>query len=205
MTVLEYFTTAQELEDGLLGIMEGNKNNNFNFVMIECTGDDGERVAQLLPTDPRVTISELPTDRQDPNAVNVNVVLLDSLSRAHFYRSLPQTIKTFSKWTTGKSSKVEMFDFELFQAVHGHTAENTHALFTGELIPNAEEYHSVEPEVLFGNFKNADYQTMWQEDLCWEGRWGLMTDLAATTWEDLQEKTKESFIDSTGMRIHLAI
>ena len=33
-------------------------------------------------------------------------------------------------------------------------------------------------EVLFGTFKEWDYQTLYQEDLCWYDRWGIdLTDL----------------------------
>lgn len=194
------FTTAKELENGLPRIIEENRRNKLNFVFLKCTKRDGGKVTQLLQTDPRSTIAEYPIQRRDENIINMNVLLLDSLSRAHFYRSLPHTIATFSEWTTGKFSPAKIFDFELFQAVHGHTAENTHALFTGKLIPFSKkgQRHSVEPEVLFGHFKRAGYQTMWQEDLCWEEVWGLMTDLTVRTWDKLQKKLNESFIDNTG-------
>ena len=34
---------------------------------------------------------------QQEDPINLNIILLDSASRSHFYRSLPQTIKTFEK------------------------------------------------------------------------------------------------------------
>ena len=200
VTVAAAFRTVKELEDGLTKVIEENKKNKFNFVFLNCKKRGGGKVTQLLPTEPRLTIAEQPTERRAENLINVNVLLLDSLSRAHFYRSLPKTVATFSKWAKGDSPSAEIFDFELFQAVHGHTAENTHALFTGKLIPFAmkDKRHSVEPEVLFERFKRAGYQTMWQEDLCWKGIWGLMTDLTANSWEDLGETLTASFIDNTG-------
>ena len=200
VTVAATFRTVKELEDGLTKVIEENRGNKFNFVFLNCKKRGGGKVTQLLPTEPRLTIAEQPTERRAENLINVNVLLLDSLSRAHFYRSLPKTVATFSKWAKGDSPSAEIFDFELFQAVHGHTAENTHALFTGKLIPFAmkDKRHSVEPEVLFERFKRAGYQTMWQEDLCWKGIWGLMTDLTANSWEDLGETLTASFIDNTG-------
>ncbi|KAK3749302.1 hypothetical protein QZH41_020078, partial [Actinostola sp. cb2023] len=125
-------------------------------------------------------------------------------SRAHFYRSLPETIQLFKDWTRDPlHSPAQVFDFELFQAVEGHTAENTHALFTGKLFPPNGRDASTRPvgmETLFGHYRQANYQTMWQEDLCWEGVWGLFTDLAIDAeWQNLGPKLEEVYIDSTGM------
>ena len=51
---------------------------------------------------------------------------------------------------------------------------------------------------LFGHYKRSGFQTVWQEDLCWKGIWGLMTDLGVGNWKRLQEKMKSTYIDHTG-------
>jgi len=137
------------------------------------------------------------------NTINVNIILLDSVSRPHFYRSLPKTVETFRKLAEmPNNASASVFDFELFQAVHGHTAHNEHAFFTGQLLPPLdpeEDPPSVKADALFGHFKRAGYQTMWQEDLCWTAGWGIVSDLVAEDWEELQIKLDESFVDNTGM------
>ena len=195
------FSTAKKLEMALAAITRKNKQDKFNFVFIECTSPQGKEVSQFVPIEPAFTIEETTNIRKE-NLINVNVLLIDSISRAHFYRSLPRTIATFKKWrenpTAVRGAKV--FDFELFQALHGHTAENTHALFTGELFPIEKKDKSlpVNMSAMFGHYKRAGYHTIFQEDLCWKGIWGLMLDLGVRKWNDLQKEMESTFIDHTG-------
>jgi len=178
--------------------------NKFNFVFVNCfvITDNQTLASQLISIPPRVTTQEGLKPRTK-NTINVNIVLLDSISRAHFYRSLPKTVERLRSLADKPDmAPAKVYDFELFQAVHGHTTHNEHALFTGQLLPPMdpdEETPSVRADVLFGHFKRAGYQTMWQEDLCWMSSWGLVTDLVAGDWEELQIKLKESFIDNTGL------
>ncbi|KAK3711164.1 hypothetical protein QZH41_018522, partial [Actinostola sp. cb2023] len=182
-----------------------NIKKKIHFIVLRCTlKDSNQIVSQILPLDPRLTIRRNTTKSRDKNLVNINILLLDSVSRAHFYRSLPKTIEVFSKWNNDPSSApARVFDFELFQAVEGHTTENTHALFNGKLLPleRTEGRHSVHPGTMFGAFQKVGYQTMWQEDLCWKAVWGLLLDLLAGSWNNLQDKLKENFIDHVGKDI----
>ena len=194
------FASVEDLQNGLPGIVKQNLKENLHFVFIECKTHLGQMVSQLFPFDPRLTIKETKEIRNE-NLINVNILLVDSISRAHFYRSLPKTVSTFQNWRENVNAvPAKVFDFELFQAVHGHTAENMHALFTGELFPVEDNGKTlpVGMAALFGQFKRAGYQTMWQEDLCWEAVWGLLTDLGADGWRDLRYKLRKSFIDHTG-------
>ncbi|XP_078380443.1 uncharacterized protein LOC144663392 [Oculina patagonica] len=198
------FTTISELETQLPRIALLSARNKFNFVFVKCfiVARKKSLASQLVPVPPRVTTQEARKPRPK-NTVNVNIVLLDSVSRSHFYRSLPKTVKTLRS-LAGRSdvAPARVYDFELFQAVHGHTTHNEHAMFTGKLLPPIdpnEDAPSVRADVLFGHFKRAGYQTMWQEDLCWKEGWGLATDLVAEDWEELQVKLNESFIDNTGL------
>ena len=197
------FSTAKKLEMGLQAIVRKNKKNKFNFVFIDCVSSQGKEVSQFLPIEPGFTIEKTPNIRKE-NLINVNVLLIDSVARAHFYRSLPRTVATFKKWRENPSAvPAKVFDFELFQALHGHTAENTHALFTGELFPieKKNEPVPVNMSAIFGHYKRAGYHTIFQEDLCWKGIWGLMLDLGLRQWNKLQKGMKTTYIDHTGTQI----
>lgn len=191
------FESINDLERGLAVAIETSIKENSYFVFVQCSGEEGGLISQLLPIEPRLTIQET-NSRRDTRLLNVNIILLDSVARAHFYRSLPKTIKRFQSWIEQPSSApATVLDFELFQAVDGHTAENTHALFTGTFIP-PNSSGSVEMGVMFKHYKSAGYQTIWQEDLCFKGVWGLMLDLKASDWTDMQRLYKEAGIDHTG-------
>ena len=197
---LKKFSTIKELEAGLPAIVRENKQNKFNFVFIECITPRGKIVSQLVPVEPGFTIEET-QNITNGNFINVNVLLIDSVARAHFYRSLPRTVATFKKWRESPNTvPAKIFDFELFQALHGHTAENTHALFTGELFPIEDSGKTlpVNMSAMFGHYKRAGYHTIFQEDLCWKGIWGLMLDLCEREWSNLQRAMKTTFIDHTG-------
>lgn len=197
---LKKFSTIKELQAGLPAIVKENKQNKFNFVFIECITPRGKYVSQFVPVEPGFTIEET-QNITNGNFINVNVLLIDSVARAHFYRSLPRTVATFKKWRERPNTvPAKIFDFELFQALHGHTAENTHALFTGELFPIEDRGKTlpVNMSAMFGHYKRAGYHTIFQEDLCWKGIWGLMLDLGEREWSNLQRAMKTTFIDHTG-------
>ncbi|KXJ27905.1 uncharacterized protein LOC110232882 [Exaiptasia diaphana] len=200
--MIRSYSTFKQLELRLPSILKSNHAEKNNYVFLQCKGKDNLPKFQLLPIDPRYTLQENKATPRHKNRLNVNIVLIDSVARDHFYRSLPKTIQTFKRLAKTPTSPM-VFDFELFQAVEGHTAENTHALFTGSLFPPTEDRDAIRPvgmEKFFGTFKRAGYQTMWQEDLCWEGQWGLTIDLAIPfSWSALVSKLKDVFIDHTGI------
>lgn len=65
-------------------------------------------------------ISDLKLKRSDVKSLNVLVIILDSVSRAHAYRMLPKTIEFLNK-TVSKSEEFLIYDF-LINNGHG---ENT--------------------------------------------------------------------------------
>ena len=136
------------------------------------------------------------------NKININIVLLDSLSRSHFYRSLPKTIKMFEQINSDRKTSAEILDFELFQAVHGHTEQNLHALFTGNVFfENAtkKERESIGYGDLFKKFVANGYSTYYQDDMCYDQIWGLRLDLGTPrNWGRFKEALKHNHIHSTG-------
>jgi hypothetical protein len=201
--IVHNFSTVKQLKKALPKILNLGSLKQNNYVFLQCQ-QRNYSIEQLLPISPRFTIKDEETKTRPDNVLNVNIILLDSVSRAHFYRSLPKTIELFKSWTRdAPHSPAQVFDFELFQAVEGHTMENTHALFTGTLFPASSDRDAkryVGMDTMFGHFRHANYQTMWQEDLCWEGFWGLFVDLALKMeWnKELGRELKRVFIDQTG-------
>ncbi|KAG7169248.1 hypothetical protein Hamer_G020937 [Homarus americanus] len=123
---------------------------------------------------------------QDPKVnrpnVNINLVMIDSLSRPHFYRSLPNTVELFEGLYEGAHPRV--FDFQFFQAVKQRTYENFQALFSGYVNSTEIPFGTYDiprnplpVSQLFSLYKKSGYRTLWLEDLCWNWEWGLIKDL----------------------------
>ena len=189
--------------------IEKTRANGFNFMFIDCAGHKNrEKISQLVTFLPKEEIFK--TEKETfGNKVNVNVILLDSISRPHFFRSLPKTVAYLREKSAEPSYNAHIFDFELFQSVHGHTHENEHALFGGALYPdnftkNDKENAPTNMERLFGIFKDAGYQTMAQNDMCWKAWYGFLTSFMTETWPDLQKVMKQT-IDSTGMSVNQVV
>lgn len=191
-----------DIEDVIKEAIKKTQSNGFNFMFIDCTGrKHRKKISQLLTFLPPKEIFT-PKGEAFGNKVNVNIVLLDSISRPHFYRSLPKTVSYLREKSADPSFNAHIFDFELFQSIHGHTHENEHALFGGSLYPenftkSDKEYAPTNMERLFGIFKDAGYQTMAQNDLCWKAWYGFLMSFMTKEWTELQKKMKV-VIDSTG-------
>jgi hypothetical protein len=186
------------VENLVLKYLKISRVADLNFLFLNCTGlFTGVKISQLLtflPALPRLT------NKKQKDKVNVNVVLLDSLSGAHFCRSLPNTIIFLQEKNADPSFPAHVFEYELFQAVHGHTHDIEPALFSGTLYP--EEWTSkqntakpVDLHVLYGVFKEAGYQTMFLDDLCWKA---TFTKVKSWSWKTLLKKTKAGNIDTRG-------
>ncbi|XP_064079147.1 uncharacterized protein LOC135196328 isoform X2 [Macrobrachium nipponense] len=146
--------------------------------------------------------------------INVNLLMVDSVSRAHFYRSLPNTVKFLEELS--ESSAVKVLDFQLFQAVKQRTFESLQALFSGYVntsevpfgmydIPRAP----LPVNKLFGRFKKKGYRTLWLEDLCWNWEWGLVKDLKVMNatiedvalWKNFRKALGLANIDSVDLTL----
>lgn len=189
------------VEKLVLKYADVSRKADLNFLFLNCTGlYTRVKISQLLtflPALPRLT------NKTHEEKVNVNVFLVDSLSRAHFYRSLPNTLEFLRQKNVDPNFPAHLFEFELFQAVHGHTHQSEHALFSGTLYPKAwtSKQRAAEPvdlHVLYGVFKEAGYQTMFLDDLCWLATYGIFTKVQATSWGSLLTKTKEANVDTRG-------
>eukprot|EP00795_Rhopilema_esculentum_P002167 gene2167-17757_t len=198
------FSSRKRLEKGLLKILHTTAESGLNFLFISCVPHNGtvDSPQQLFTWFTPITQKHLKRP-----AINMNIVLLDSVSRSHFYRSLPKLIDEFKRINSDKDSGGEVLDFISFQSLHGHSAENAHALFSGSVFPNnitnyQRERAPIGIDVLYKQFKDAGYVTMYQDDLCWSGIWGLRMELGLPkTWKGFWRKVKDSFIDNTGLSV----
>nr|XP_006819452.1 PREDICTED: uncharacterized protein LOC100371272 [Saccoglossus kowalevskii] len=145
-----------------------------------------------------------PTDKK----ININMIMLDSISRHHFFRSLPKTIEKFQQINTHKHAVV--FDYKLLQSLKGRTYENLQAFFSGEIYDVEKPFGILDlpPKALntgamLNEFRKVGYETTWIEDLCWTWEWGIVKDLLAMSkesslahrWRIFQHALKKAGID----------
>ena len=192
------------VENIVLKYAKISRSADLNFLFLSCSGlYTRVHVSQLitfLPSLPRLD------NKAQKDKVNVNVFLIDSLSRAHFYRSLPNTVEFLKKANVDSKFPAHIFEYELFQAIHGHTHESEHGLFTGTLYresipPKKRSDMPVGLNVLYGVFKQAGYQTMFLDDLCWKAVYGIVSKVRAWNWHTLLSKMKTTNIDTRGERL----
>ena len=207
---IESLSKPFESVDMLEKYVEYHKKHQIKFPFMYLSCEDDPSKSQLFVLDPPVKeeINKLILDNTPAKSeeININLMFMDSISRAHFYRSLKKTISTFKSLNRRSGSNVEVLDFELFQSIHGHTTENMLGLWTGKIFPKTmtddqkEKESSRFPEMLKW-LKMKGYRNLYQEDMCWEGMWGLNADLGAfQDWNQFHEELKKtSSIDDYGM------
>ncbi|CAH1777557.1 unnamed protein product [Owenia fusiformis] len=204
---------------------------HYGYCYIRCKPNDGEHVEyfdenydtdwsqytyQLLVLPPQLYLNSkhmpTPQNKESPiNRINLNIMLLDSVSHNHFYRSLPKTIKKFNHINIHRSIPANVLDFRKMQAIKSRTYESLQALFSGEVYLEEKPFavldlppRPLKTEDLFVPFKNAGYQTLWLEDLCWEWEWGITKNLRVhnksiphdVKWRNLQKVLEKSGIDA---------
>ncbi|XP_066928881.1 uncharacterized protein [Clytia hemisphaerica] len=205
----EYFTDEEDFQNSINNIVSDARKAGFTFLLFECTD---ERTYQRPNHDfigQMFLIPPLPLKKYDQpendQKININMLMIDSAARSHFYRSLPRTISTFSTINKYRHVKAEVLDFELFQSIEGHTAENLHGLFTGKLFPKSftgadRERSAIGVGDFMKLFKEKGYKTVYQDDLCFNEFWGMRLDLGSPdNWIDFQKAITDNSIESTGL------
>ena len=178
-----------------------------SFALLKC---EKRHIFQVLtlPKLKKVTMA------QRRKKVNFNIIVEDSVSRRHFYRTLSKTASTMRSIIYNKSVPATVLEFEKVQSYDSTTRQNLRRLFSGSKYPLADG-ETIGIEDFFTSFKESGYNTLFQEDNCWYDRWGTLLDLRYRTervktqetrdriWRefvDLQEKTKRiSGIDDFGI------
>lgn len=209
--VKEYVIPANfnnsEIEKLVLKFAKEVRQHDLPFLFVNCTDMDGSVAAQILTFLPSLPPRE---DATHQNKININVFLVDSVSRPHFFRSFPKTVSYLEEIKNDSGYPADIFNFELFQAVHGHTNENERALFNGSLYPvhiggSARNKAPVNLDRLYKVFKEASFQTMFLDDLCWRGFWGIRDKYKSGSWKSLQDTLAVSSIDSRGKEEYVSL
>ncbi|XP_044133581.1 uncharacterized protein LOC122926269 [Bufo gargarizans] len=171
---------------------------NNGFCVIQCTDTAGGYVSQLLILPPvlhtRCKLKDIPSAR---SLLNINILLIDSVSRHHFYRSLPRTIEEFRHLNEEYFTSGHVFDYELLQGIKSRTFESLQALFGGDknLFPLIDALEQI-PRIVdinetLGKFRAFGYETLYVEDLCWLYEWGLVKEQGAINLSaPFQERVK---------------
>ena len=103
--------------------VETNRKNGFGFLFIKC-GD----VFQALTFPPMLQKVQEGGNR---SSININVIMLDSISRPHFYRILPRASGALRKILHDPNIKATAMDFELLHSVGQQTFNNLRPFFSG--------------------------------------------------------------------------
>ena len=105
--------------------MKTNLERGFNFLFLRC-----ESIFQVLTFPPILKKVE---EGKSKGGFNINVIMLDSISRPHFYRILPRAVESLHKIVEDPNIKATVLDFELVQSIGQQTFENLRPFFSGVL------------------------------------------------------------------------
>ena len=208
------FLTSEELEKYLESYANASSAHGFNFCILICVRKETTGFIEQLFTFPSLHKFSENTSHDDIN-FNLNILVLDSVSRPHFYRSLPKTVETLREIVHFDLYNATVLDFEMLQSTAAYTFHNVRALMSGKKDFHYSGGHINESygiDVLFGKFKKLGYYTLLQEDSCWYDSWGsLFTDNKyqgntprekaefARRWRKFRKIVKQYNIDDFGL------
>lgn len=208
------FFTSRGLEKYLERYTVTTSANGFNFCFLLCVQKERTGFIEQLLMFPFVHKPFNGALHEERN-FNLNMLVLDSISRPHFYRSLPKTVNSLREIVHFASYNATVLDFELLQSSAAYTFHNIRALMSGKMDFSYSGGHGNETygiDVLFGKFKRLGYHTLLQEDSCWYDSWGsLFTDNTyqgnmprnkyefADRWKKFLDKVKNYHIDDFGL------
>ena len=102
-----------------------NLERGFNFLFLRCGS-----IFQVLSFPP---VFRKVDGGKKRTKINLNVILLDSISRPHFYRILPRAVKALHNISHDPKIQATTLDFELVQGIGQQTFENIRPFFCGVL------------------------------------------------------------------------
>ena len=102
-----------------------NLERGFSFLFLRCGS-----TFQVLTFPP---ILKKVVEGKSKGGININVIMLDSISRPHFYRILPRAVESLRKIVQDPNIKATVLDFELVQSIGQQTFENLRPFFSGIL------------------------------------------------------------------------
>ncbi|XP_031550213.1 uncharacterized protein LOC116287668 [Actinia tenebrosa] len=192
--------------DKVWSFVQATLKEGDTFCFMKCGS-----ILQVLVFPPQLFLKK--KDTKDKRKININVVVLDSVSRAHFYRMMNKSINAFKDLVYSEDIPATALDFEFFQSVGTNTFENIRTFFSGFFVgkdadgKKQVEQPNVGMDVMYGHFQKQGYQTIFQDDLCWYDSWGtLLNDIkisgtsspTAERWAQYKEKAGKNNIDHFG-------
>ena len=210
------FSSSKALESFLAHFIIVNTLRGFNFCFLRCKIGRKKHASQILTFPPLLDIenSEFLPNKKDQNLININILVLDSVSRAHFYRSLPKTVNTLRNIVYNESINATALDFELLQSSAPFTFHNIRAFMSGKTDFNYIEHlnGTCGIEVLYKKLKSQGYYTVLQEDSCWFDKWGSLftsnvfqkkepqnPEEFELLWERFQDVVSGYYVDDYGL------
>lgn len=164
------FATSKTLEDFIPEFVVKNSFKGLHFCYLRCRHPTRNKfIKQILSFPP---IMEKKDVLLNENVFNFNILVLDSVSRAHFYRSLPETVKTMRKIVHDRSNQATVLDFELLQSTAPYTFYNMRSFMSGKTQENRKQEYGI--KLLYGLLESKGFYTMLQEDSCWYDPWGSL-------------------------------
>ena len=155
-----------------------------SFALLKC---ERRQIFQVL-TLPKILGSS--TKPRESKKINFNVIVEDSLSRNHLYRTLSKTVATMRSIIYNKSIPATVLEFEKVQSYDTTTKMNLQRLFSGKKYLRSQR-DIIGIEDLFSLFKESGYSTLYQEDSCWYDTWGTLLDLTLRTNHVKDQKTRD--------------
>ncbi|XP_072044600.1 uncharacterized protein [Amphiura filiformis] len=154
-------SSAATVEATILDLLKTNSSGgNYGFCFLRCTLANAKKedkpASQLLLL-PQYFTKHTCNDKICQDAININVIWLDSVSHSHFYRSLPQSVSALREATKNKHAHV--FNYNLMQSMIGGTYVNAVAFTKGKASNGIGN--------LLKLFQNGGYHVTYMDDLCW--------------------------------------
>jgi hypothetical protein len=112
------FSTENALEFVKKSLDQGE-----TFCYIKCAG-----FIRVIIFPPKVLVNRTV---ESTKKINVNIIVLDSISRSHFYRVMRKSATALREIAKDETIPATALDFELFQSISMHTFDNIRPLFSG--------------------------------------------------------------------------
>ena len=174
------YSDVRSLENGVRKAIIKSLKHGFDYIFLSCKSTNvwRNKTEQILflPSlleklekreDKRRQKKNLPRTAQP----NINIIVLDSISRAHFPRVFPRTTQLL-KEIADRQNGPTIADFKYFQSLAPFTFVNIKSFMSGKQKYSNLKRRDVGFREMFEKLKKRGYQTMVQEDTCWYDKWG---------------------------------
>ena len=172
------FTSKTEIEGKLPSVIIQTSRNGFNFCFVQCVRNNTSQLIRTVLSFPPVLGV---TNSQGPKPVNldINVVVLNSVSRAHLYRALPETVATIRSIVYDNLITATALDYEFLQSFGPAMTPDLQIQLSGKNVETPTQNSEI--SALFAKLKRLGYHNIRQTDQCWYDKDAVTTDFQSTT------------------------